>query len=265
MSAFSTEPGLRPHTRDEAAAVVALAERYHALSLELLGRRSVFASDEFYLVAGEDPPGPDALRQPRPGRERRGHGRALHPRLRRARVERGAGHRLLPERRRRAGLGVPRAARGRRAGAGPRPGGDPHRRVRRADPLAPGGARRLPRRRGRRRGEQVLRREHQGGRPAHRRRPRPRARRRGRGRHLPRPRRLPQRGALPRRHGAGRPAARAHPGAHDRSGPARHPRRARARDPAPGRDRRPAQRRQVGPGQPPGRAARRRSSRRPAG
>ena len=35
---------------------MALAERFQALTLEVLGRVSVFASDEFYLVAGRTPP-----------------------------------------------------------------------------------------------------------------------------------------------------------------------------------------------------------------
>jgi len=56
VSAFSGEATMRAHTRDEAAQVVALAERYRDLSLEVLGRVSVYASDEFYLVAGRTPP-----------------------------------------------------------------------------------------------------------------------------------------------------------------------------------------------------------------
>jgi NifB/MoaA-like Fe-S oxidoreductase len=56
VSAFSDEKTMRSHTADEAQLVVALAERFQALTLEILGRVSVFASDEFYLVAGETPP-----------------------------------------------------------------------------------------------------------------------------------------------------------------------------------------------------------------
>jgi len=56
VSAFSMETTMRTHTVDEARAVVALADRFQALSLELLGRVNVFASDEFYLVAGLTPP-----------------------------------------------------------------------------------------------------------------------------------------------------------------------------------------------------------------
>jgi putative radical SAM enzyme (TIGR03279 family) len=56
VSAFSDEKSMRSHTVDEARLVVDLAERFQALTLEILGRVSVFASDEFYLVAGETPP-----------------------------------------------------------------------------------------------------------------------------------------------------------------------------------------------------------------
>lgn len=56
VSAFSLESTMRTHTVEEAREVVALADRFQALSLDLLGRVSVFASDEFYLVAGLTPP-----------------------------------------------------------------------------------------------------------------------------------------------------------------------------------------------------------------
>ena len=56
VSAFSKEETMRSHTRDEALRVVALAERFQKLSLDLLGRVSIFASDEFYIVAGKQPP-----------------------------------------------------------------------------------------------------------------------------------------------------------------------------------------------------------------
>jgi NifB/MoaA-like Fe-S oxidoreductase len=56
VSAFSDEKTMRSHTTAEAQLVVALAERFQALTLEILGRVSVFASDEFYLVAGQNPP-----------------------------------------------------------------------------------------------------------------------------------------------------------------------------------------------------------------
>lgn len=56
VSAFSNEETMRSHTNDEARRVVRLAERYQVLTKEILGRVSVFASDEFYLVARETPP-----------------------------------------------------------------------------------------------------------------------------------------------------------------------------------------------------------------
>jgi NifB/MoaA-like Fe-S oxidoreductase len=52
VSRWSTEPGLRPHTRDEAAAVVDTVERWQDDLLSALGRRVVFAADEYYLLAG---------------------------------------------------------------------------------------------------------------------------------------------------------------------------------------------------------------------
>ncbi len=56
VSAFSLESSMRSHEVEEALVVVALAERFQQLSSDLLGRVSVFASDEFYLVAGLTPP-----------------------------------------------------------------------------------------------------------------------------------------------------------------------------------------------------------------
>ena len=56
VSAFSEEKTMRSHSPEEAQHVVALAEKFQTLTSEILGRVSVFASDEFYLVAGETPP-----------------------------------------------------------------------------------------------------------------------------------------------------------------------------------------------------------------
>ena len=56
VSAFSNEASMRPHTVAEARSVVRLAERFQRLTEEILGHVSVFASDEFYIVAGETPP-----------------------------------------------------------------------------------------------------------------------------------------------------------------------------------------------------------------
>jgi len=55
VSDFSLEETMRPHRADEAAAVIELADKYQRLTRELFGRVSVYASDEFYLVAGRDP------------------------------------------------------------------------------------------------------------------------------------------------------------------------------------------------------------------
>ena len=56
VSDFSLEETMRPHRRDEALEVVRIAERFQELTRQILGRVSVFASDEFYLVAGLAPP-----------------------------------------------------------------------------------------------------------------------------------------------------------------------------------------------------------------
>ena len=56
ISDFSSDETMRSHTPEEARNVVTLAERFQDLTLDLLGRVSVFASDEFYLVAGKKPP-----------------------------------------------------------------------------------------------------------------------------------------------------------------------------------------------------------------
>ena len=56
VSDFSLEATMRPHRADEALHVVELADRYQRITNDVLGRVSVFASDEFYLVAGLTPP-----------------------------------------------------------------------------------------------------------------------------------------------------------------------------------------------------------------
>jgi putative radical SAM enzyme (TIGR03279 family) len=55
VSDFTLEETMRPHTRGEAQHVIELAEKYRRLTKELFGRVSVYASDEFYLVAGRTP------------------------------------------------------------------------------------------------------------------------------------------------------------------------------------------------------------------
>ena len=59
VSRYSSEPEMRPHTVVEAEAVVDLVEAWQSTYLRLLGRRLVFAADEYYLLAGRPFPGDD--------------------------------------------------------------------------------------------------------------------------------------------------------------------------------------------------------------
>ncbi len=52
LSRFSREGAMRPHTRQEAAAVCELVDTWQRTFLTALGRRMVFAADEYYLMAG---------------------------------------------------------------------------------------------------------------------------------------------------------------------------------------------------------------------
>jgi len=56
VSTHQREPAMRPHTASEAAAVVDLCEEWQQRLLDVLGRRLVFAADEYYLLAGRDFP-----------------------------------------------------------------------------------------------------------------------------------------------------------------------------------------------------------------
>jgi NifB/MoaA-like Fe-S oxidoreductase len=58
ISRHSTEPGLRRHTVEGAGAVVDTVEEWQTIFHEVLGRRLVFAADEYYLLAGR--PFPEA-------------------------------------------------------------------------------------------------------------------------------------------------------------------------------------------------------------
>ena len=60
ISDHSNEAAMRPHTRDEAAAVVELVERWQETYLRVLGHRLVFAADEYYLLAERPFPEPEA-------------------------------------------------------------------------------------------------------------------------------------------------------------------------------------------------------------
>ena len=52
VSAHQREPAMRPHTAAEAAAVIDLCEQWQQHYADLLGRRLVYAADEYYLLAG---------------------------------------------------------------------------------------------------------------------------------------------------------------------------------------------------------------------
>ena len=60
VSAHSREPEMRPHTIAEARAVVGAVHAWQARFAAALGRRLVFASDEYYLLAEVDFPALDA-------------------------------------------------------------------------------------------------------------------------------------------------------------------------------------------------------------
>lgn len=52
VSRYNHEPAMRPHTADEAAAVVDLVADWQPTFLTAVGHRMVFAADEYYLLAG---------------------------------------------------------------------------------------------------------------------------------------------------------------------------------------------------------------------
>src|ERR1700691_4481060 len=56
VSDYTTEPAMRTHTVDEANAVVNTVEQWQELALGALGRRLVYAADEYYLIAGRPSP-----------------------------------------------------------------------------------------------------------------------------------------------------------------------------------------------------------------
>lgn len=56
VSKFSAENRMREHTRAEASNIVETVARYQRIYQEVLGRRLVHASDEYYLLAGVDFP-----------------------------------------------------------------------------------------------------------------------------------------------------------------------------------------------------------------
>ncbi|MPY93773.1 MAG: DUF512 domain-containing protein [Acidimicrobiia bacterium] len=60
VSAHNTEARMRPHTRAEAEAVLDLVEDWQQVFGRALGRRLVYAADEYYLLAARPFPGLDA-------------------------------------------------------------------------------------------------------------------------------------------------------------------------------------------------------------
>ena len=60
VSRYNTEATMRPHTLDEARAVVDTVEEWQGIFRSAIGRRLVFAADEYYLLAGRPFPGGDA-------------------------------------------------------------------------------------------------------------------------------------------------------------------------------------------------------------
>ncbi len=56
VSDHSNEPDMRPHTTEEAAAVVDLVEQWQQVFQEALGRPVVYLADEYYLLAGRSFP-----------------------------------------------------------------------------------------------------------------------------------------------------------------------------------------------------------------
>jgi putative radical SAM enzyme (TIGR03279 family) len=60
VSRWSNEPRMRPHTRAEADAVVAAVHDWQDIYQSTLGHRLVFAADEYYLLAGQPFPEPEA-------------------------------------------------------------------------------------------------------------------------------------------------------------------------------------------------------------
>ena len=60
VSSHTSEPRLRPHTAAEAVAVVEAVGQWQEINQRVLGRRLVFAADEYFLLAGIDFPNPEA-------------------------------------------------------------------------------------------------------------------------------------------------------------------------------------------------------------
>ncbi len=209
LSRYSKEAEMRPHTLGEAEQVLDTIEGWQRLYKKAVGHRMVFAADEYYLLADRDlPPArsydgypqhengigmtrafAEAFTRPASG----GPGGVRHGFFASVDAAPAEGYRAprLPT--------VP-------AGSDGRPVTDPDRRLRSACPRTTSG---LPSPRGHRAAghrQRILRGQHRGGGPAHRRGHRAGAERRARRLPLPAARRMPQRGPLPRRIDPGGPA-----------------------------------------------------------
>ena len=77
LSDYSNEPEMRPHTPAEAAAVCDTVDRWQDVYHSVLGRRLVFAADEYYLLADRAAARGRGLRRLPPARERHRHGPGL--------------------------------------------------------------------------------------------------------------------------------------------------------------------------------------------
>ena len=60
VSGHSDEPSMRPHSAAEADAVIDVVEQWQTLCASAVGRRLVYAADEYYLLAGRQFPGAEA-------------------------------------------------------------------------------------------------------------------------------------------------------------------------------------------------------------
>ncbi len=189
VSRFNREDRMRPHTPDEARAVVEAVHDWQEVFHRVLGHRVAFAADEYYLLAGLPFPDADAYEGFPMHEDGIGMARTFEARVRRAggRADRTAVG-LLRLGRRRAGRGLPGAPNrrcggrptrhGRGSGGAARPPRRTRRRAHRALRRAGAGptARRPSsgRRADRRGAQPVLRRQHRRDRPDGGRGPRPR-------------------------------------------------------------------------------------------
>ena len=95
VSDYTTEPDMRAHTQAEAVRVLDIVAAWQERFTAALGRRLVYAADEYYLLAGRPFPTIDRLRRAVPARERHRHGalvRSRSPRRARRRVGRRDRH-----------------------------------------------------------------------------------------------------------------------------------------------------------------------------